>query len=301
MAKYNKVIPDEYIGKVYGRLTILKYDRERSEQYKVMHPNDIRHYFICQCNCPDKTIVSVALKDLKKGSTVSCGCYHREANRKHATGNTYCVKHGMYKTRLYGIWCHIKSRCLNPTNDSYFNYGGRGITVCDEWKNDFIAFYKWAISNGYSDNLSIDRIDKDGNYEPSNCRWADADTQIRNTRRNTFLTYTLDYRTIGKGVVYLTFVIHDWAKILNCTYTTLKEYLGPKRNGMSINEILDLCNSIGHGGGIHPIAIDDIMMKHMTPENLNDSIRDNIDNPSGNPKAFQNYLSKVRLRGHRLR
>jgi len=83
---------------------------------------------------------------------------------------------------LYSRWSNIKARCLNKNNKTYENYGRRGISICDEWKNDFMSFYKWAINNGYSEDLTIDRIDNDGNYEPSNCRWADLNTQMQNTR-----------------------------------------------------------------------------------------------------------------------
>ena len=92
------------------------------------------------------------------------------------------TKHGMKYTRLYTIWRHTKNRTLNPKYKAYTDYGGRGITICDEWKNDPIAFYNWAKSNGYSDELSIDRIDNDGNYEPSNCRWTTQTIQTRNQR-----------------------------------------------------------------------------------------------------------------------
>lgn len=91
--------------------------------------------------------------------------------------------HGKSNTRLYSIWNHMKQRCYNKNKDSYINYGARGITVCDDWKDDFTAFESWAISNGYQDTLTIDRINSNGNYEPSNCRWTTADVQSANTRK----------------------------------------------------------------------------------------------------------------------
>lgn len=91
------------------------------------------------------------------------------------------TKHGMRKTRIYGIFAGIKSRCKNTKAKGYNTYGGRGIYICDEWKNDFMSFYNWAIANGYEDGLSIDRIDVNGNYEPSNCRWTNNTVQARNT------------------------------------------------------------------------------------------------------------------------
>ena len=107
---------------------------------------------------------------IKNGSTKSCGCYHK--------------KHGLRNTILYRIWRDIKSRTLNSKYKRYSDYGGRGITICEEWKNDFVPFYNWAMLNGYEENkgLSIDRIDNDGNYEPSNCRWTTKTIQSRNRR-----------------------------------------------------------------------------------------------------------------------
>lgn len=98
------------------------------------------------------------------------------------------MKHKMSKTKLYKIWGSMKQRCLNMNDKGYKNYGGRGITVCDEWKNDFISFYQWSVNNGYQEGLTIDRINNNGNYEPSNCRWTDNFTQQSNTRKNVYLT-----------------------------------------------------------------------------------------------------------------
>ena len=98
-------------------------------------------------------------------------------------------KHGGYGTRLYRIWSHMKARCLDPNNVAFNYYGGRGISVCDSWKNSFTEFSNWAKSNGYSSDLTIDRIDVNGNYEPSNCRWASRKEQNRNTRKNIMLTF----------------------------------------------------------------------------------------------------------------
>ena len=144
--------------------------------------------FICGfCGTKFKTFIA----GVKSGNTKSCGCYNRikisESNKKH----------GMINTRLYSIWRGMKKRTTNIHNQAYPRYGGRGITICDEWKNDFMSFYNWAILNGYSEELSIDRIDNDGNYEPSNCRWATRTIQSRNQRihKNNTSGY--------KGVYYL--------------------------------------------------------------------------------------------------
>ncbi len=99
------------------------------------------------------------------------------------------IKHNASNTRLHNIWKQMKGRCYNPNNTSYNNYGVRCIKVCDEWRNDFKNFYDWAMSNGYADDLTIDRIDVNGNYEPKNCRWADKKTQERNKRSNRCIMY----------------------------------------------------------------------------------------------------------------
>ena len=106
------------------------------------------------------------------------------------------------KKRLYSIWHNMKTRCCNPNNYHFKYYGGRGICICDEWKNSFQTFYEWAINNGYSDKLTIDRIDNDGNYEPSNCRWVDMYCQNNHTRKNHYIEY--------KGI---TKTASEWAKI----------------------------------------------------------------------------------------
>ena len=137
-----------------------------------------RKLWICICDCGNKKIARS--HDLTSGRVKSCGCLKHEA---------YYKTHGLSKTRLFRIWGNMKSRCTNPNVACYKHYGGRGISVCDEWLNDFESFYKWAISNGYADNLTLDRIDNDGNYEPSNCRWATVKEQRLNRKDVKYLTF----------------------------------------------------------------------------------------------------------------
>lgn len=139
--------------------------------------------WICKCDCGNLT-EPISGNNLKKGHVKSCGCLYR--------------KHGMTGTRLYSIWKGIKTRCYNKNHIHYENYGGRGITVCNDWKDDFRAFADWAIANGYSSELTIDRIDPNGNYEPSNCKWSAVKEQQNNKRNNILITYNGKCQTLSK-------------------------------------------------------------------------------------------------------
>lgn len=152
-------------GQKFGRLTVIK----RGENI------DNHAGWICQCECGN--IVNVNGKYLREGKTTSCGCYHNELLRERS------LTHGKTHTRLYRIWANIISRCCNSNVDCYEYYGGRGISICDEWKNNFENFYEWSINNGYNEQLTIDRINNDGNYEPSNCRWVTMKEQCKNRRK----------------------------------------------------------------------------------------------------------------------
>lgn len=160
-------------GKRFGRLVVLEYVGD--SRWK------------CKCDCG--MIVYPSSGNLRKGDIRSCGCLRREeASKAHRT-------HGESKTRLYRIWKAMRKRCNNPNDECYRLYGGRGITVCEEWSK-YEHFKEWAIANGYSESLSIDRINPDGNYEPTNCRWATASEQSINKREDCFKLSHADVKFI---------------------------------------------------------------------------------------------------------
>lgn len=163
--------------------------------------------YIWECKCECGTICQVRSHDLVRGATKSCGCLHRET----IVGNKFATIHGQYGTDLFNTWRHIKERCLLTYNKNYNHYGGRGITICNEWKENYFVFKDWSINNGYSKGLSIDRINNDGNYEPNNCRWTTMKVQGNNRSTNIFVTYQDKTQTlsqwseekgINKGTLY---------------------------------------------------------------------------------------------------
>lgn len=153
----------------YGRLVALKITDEKSKRGE-------GRKWVCVCDCGNHKVIRMS--DLRSGKTKSCGCLEKENLTKISLKNA----HGQTKTRLHNIWIGMKNRCNNKNNQAYKYYGGRGISVCDEWNRSYQTFHIWAINNGYNKNLTIDRIDVDGNYQPNNCKWSTRKEQSRNRR-----------------------------------------------------------------------------------------------------------------------
>ena len=172
-------------GQKFNRLTVIK----RVEN-KGKNP-----MWLCRCDCGNETIVRGS--HLTNNKIKSCGCYNKEVASKRLS------THLKSKTKLYKIWQNMKKRCYNEYSTHYQNYGGRGIKVCNEWLDDFMNFYNWAMANGYkepkkSHDITIDRINNNGNYEPSNCRWVDMKIQTNNRRHNHLITYKNETHTMSE-------------------------------------------------------------------------------------------------------
>lgn len=166
---------NDYISRQFGRLTVVEYFGTRKSPC-----GTTRKMWRCRCDCGNEVIVNTS--NLRNGTTKSCGCW------KHEKIKEFNTKHGGVHDRLYGIWKNMKRRCNNPKDSHYDTYGGKGIRVCEEW-NEYEHFKNWAYANGYDDSAefqkcTLDRIDNDGDYEPSNCRWVDKIAQANNTSKN---------------------------------------------------------------------------------------------------------------------
>jgi len=179
------------IGKKYNKLTTIK--------SLGINPKNKNFYYLCVCDCGKE--VSVKASRLANLSSKSCGC------QKGGYSNT---THNMSNSRLYSIWTNMKRRCCDKKHKSYPRYGGRGISVCNEWLSSFDAFHKWAIGSGYEEWLSIDRVKVNGNYKPSNCKWSTNKEQSNNMTNNFMITYNGATKTLMQ-----------WSDELRIPYTTL--------------------------------------------------------------------------------
>ena len=195
-------------GQKFNYLTVLEYEGRKKS----------RTMWKCQCECGKITYVDS--NSLKTGNTKACGCHQSDGWGNNKT-------HGMTKTKLYRTWQGMRNRCYRKSNKYYYNYGGRGICVCDTWKNSFEAFRDWALSNGYDDRLMLDRIDNDGNYEPNNCRWVDRFQQMNNTRNNRILEYD------GKAMT-----VTEWGRKIGLAPHILEKRIN--NYGWSVEEALTI-------------------------------------------------------------
>lgn len=199
----NVCFGDNIIGKKFGRLLVLPNHKSVNGEIQ----------WECECECGNK--IWVTKGKLNSGNTRSCGCLQKDIFKKNRHKNG-TIQHGgtLEYPRLYNIWSAMKARCNNPNNHAYKYYGGKGVKVDDKWNKNFVYFRDWALENGYRDDLTIDRIDVNGNYEPSNCRWTNYETQANNKSNNKMITYQ------GK-----TQSLADWCRELNLEYFKTKARL----------------------------------------------------------------------------
>ena len=192
-------------GQRFGRLVCVK-DVGRSKNRQAL--------WLCMCDCGENTIV--VSTNLTSGHTKSCKCLQADIVKKRSTTHGFSRDENGTPKRLYTAWLNMKSRCSNPANPAYKNYGGRGITICNKWSK-YENFHKWAMSNGYKNNLTIERMNNNGNYEPDNCTWIPRTEQPKNTRATRFIDYFGKKKTIA-----------EWGRILNMSrsllYWRLKKY-----------------------------------------------------------------------------
>lgn len=201
---------NKYVGRKFNCLTVLRIAGKNKYN---------RPIYECQCECGKKTLIEAT--KVKNGVIKSCGCLQRKMAGKHLE------KHGLSKTRIYTIWNSMKARCYDHNNSRFYAYGAKGIAVCNEWREDFQAFYDWAMANGYHDDLSIDRKNVNGNYEPSNCRWSTDVEQANNTTRNRYVTYQ------GK-----TMTVSEWARHFGFNYKYFYEKL--KKCDWTMEKLLEI-------------------------------------------------------------
>lgn len=176
------------IGQKFNRLKVLKRVDNKWE---------------CKCDCGN--IVFINTYKLKSGHTKSCGCYKIDILKRNV------ITHGLSKTRIYKCYHDMKARCYRKSRNDYKWYGGKGIKVCKEWLSDFVIFYNWAINNNYRDNLTLDRKNTNGNYEPNNCQWITISEQQCKRSDCNFIEFN--------GNIYS---MKQLSKTVNIPYNTLK-------------------------------------------------------------------------------
>lgn len=205
-------------GRRFGRLTVID-----ASPRKDGHSS----WWVCQCDCGN--IKEVSRSCLIRGASKSCGCLKHE--RAVAHGKQMMSKHGWYGTRVYSVWKRIIDRCENPSVPQYKNYGGRGIRMCDEWRNNPKAFCEWAIAHGYAEGLSLDRIDVNGDYEPNNCRWITMGKQQTNKRNNVTITFNGKTQCVAEWARELGLTQHRLYQRVKAGWTNPQEILFGRKKG----------------------------------------------------------------------
>lgn len=200
-------------GKRFGRLAVIR-ENGRSKLGRVL--------WLCKCDCGNEITLS-SNRLLQKEGTKSCGCLRRETSAKKAT------KHGLSKSPLYQKWLSMMARCTNENGDFYYRYGGRGIKVCDRWK-DFKSFYDDMIGT-YEIGLSLDRKDNEGNYEPSNCKWSTNQEQTNNYSRNVLVTINGETDTVKNMCRKYNVPYDRTAHRINKGIDTIEAFTAIYRNG----------------------------------------------------------------------
>lgn len=185
--KYNS---RKWIGQKFGRMTVIGIEHGTIGVKKISNC----WKWVCKCDCGN--VKTVMPNKLISGHTTSCGCY--KSDKTASRNKTLKTTHGGRYERLYKIWHGMKQRCYWSGCRDYRRYGARGIEICDEWLSDYASFRNWALNNGYNENLSIDRIDVNGNYCPDNCRWATASQQQNNRRTCKYYDYNGEKHTIAE-------------------------------------------------------------------------------------------------------
>lgn len=195
-------------GDFYGKLKIIR------EIDAVIISNKPRRRFECECEC--RNIITTQLVLLTSGKTQSCGCYQKQRAKEGQ------LKHGLEKHPLYSVWKNMKKRCYNINYTQYQNYGGRGITICDSWKDNFQNFYNWSIST-WQQGLTIDRINNSEGYTPNNCRWVSMKIQCNNSRKNHNIVYNGSTYTLSTLAEHLNIPYNIVRyRISNCKWTVKK-------------------------------------------------------------------------------